>query len=309
MISVTNLHKSFGSTVAVDNLSFTIKKGEIIGFLGPNGAGKTTTMRLLTGFLSPDSGDILISGKDLESNLHFAQKKIGYLPENNPLYKDMLVQESLELAANLKKIPNNKRKDALEFVIDAVSIDDVYYRPISELSKGYKQRVGMAMTLLHRPDILIMDEPTEGLDPNQRSEIRALIKELAKDRTIILSTHVMGEAAAVASRLIIINNGELVADGTPTELTRSGQDERVLNLELEGTKINTELKKLKGVIDTQVEKIKGKRYQVHIIYNKAVKIQPDLTKLAGKNNWTIWKLAEPESNLEDIFHKLTTTKS
>ncbi|MFC1751500.1 ABC transporter ATP-binding protein [Pseudomonadota bacterium] len=306
MISVKNLHKNFGSNTAVDDLSFAIKKGEIVGFLGPNGAGKTTTMRLLTGFLSPDAGEIKIAGKDIATNLHHIQRRIGYLPENNPLYKEMLVQEILDLAADLKSIPTSKRKEAFEFVVDAVSIDDVFYRPITELSKGYKQRVGMALALLHRPDILIMDEPTEGLDPNQRTEIRALIKELAKDRTIILSTHVMGEAAAVASRLLIINRGSLVADGTPTELTRSGQDERVLNLQLEGTHISTELKKLKGVKDTQIEKISGQKYQVHIIYDKAFQIQPELTKLAGRNKWTIWRLAEPESNLEDIFHKLTT---
>lgn len=308
MITVKNLKKSFGSTTAVNNLSFSINKGEIIGFLGPNGAGKTTTMRLLTGFLSPDSGSVTIAEYNLQSDLHHAQSLIGYLPENNPLYKDMLVQECLELAANLKHLSGNDKKDAFDFVVNAVSIDDVYYRPVNELSKGYKQRVGMAMALLNRPDILIMDEPTEGLDPNQRSEIRTLIKSLAKDRTIILSTHVMGEAAAVASRLIIINQGELVADGTPTELTRSGQDERVLSLELEGTNIASELKKLKGVKDTQTEKLKGKRYKVHIIYDKSITIQPHLTRLAGKNKWTIWRLVEPESNLEDIFHKLTAIK-
>lgn len=309
MISVKNLHKSFGPTTAVDNLTFSVKRGEIIGFLGPNGAGKTTTMRLLTGYLSPDSGKIKIAGFNLDTNLHQAQSHIGYLPENNPLYKDMLVQEILDLACDLKNIPLKKRDKALDFAINAVSIDDVYYRPISELSKGYKQRVGMAIALLHRPDILILDEPTEGLDPNQRSEIKALIKKLAKNRTIIISTHVMGEASALANRLLIINKGAIVADGTPTELTRSGQDERVINVHLEGTNIASQLKKLKGVKEIQSEKISTNRYQIHIIYDKTHLIQPQLTQIAAKNKWTIWRLVEPENSLEDIFQKLTSKKS
>ncbi len=306
MIQVSKLKKSFGTTLAVNNLSFKIKKGEIVGFLGPNGAGKTTIMRLLTGYLSPDQGSITIAGQDLHHHLQAAQSKIGYLPENNPLYHDMLVSEIFDLVANLKHIPQSKRKSAFDFVVNAVSIDDVYYRPINELSKGYRQRVGMALALMHRPDILILDEPTEGLDPNQRTEVRSLIKDLAKNRTIILSTHVMGEAAAVASRLLIINQGEIVADGTPIELTRSGQEEKVLNLELEGARIKSQLKKLQGVIDIQLTPISTQRYQVHIIYDKSHPIQPQLTKLAGTNRWIIWKLAEPENDLEDIFHKLTT---
>ena len=194
MLTVQRLTKSFGSTKAVDDLSFSIAAGEIVGFLGPNGAGKTTTMRLIAGYLSPDSGKILIDNKPVGEEGSDARRHIGYLPENNPLYRDMLVSEFLTLSADLKGIPSEKRAEAFDFAVRAVDIGDVYYRPVGELSKGYKQRVGMAVALLHRPSILILDEPTEGLDPNQRTEIRTLIKSLAKDRTILLSTHVMQEA-------------------------------------------------------------------------------------------------------------------
>ncbi len=306
MISVKNLKKSFQTVKAIDGLSFNIKKGEIIGFLGPNGAGKSTTMRLLTGYLSPDTGTINIDGDNIQTNLHTIQSKIGYLPENNPLYKDMLVSEILTLNADLKKIPKSKRKEAFDFVISAVDIDDVYYRRIGDLSKGYKQRVGMALALMHKPTILIMDEPTEGLDPNQRTEIRSLIKELAKDRTIIVSTHVMSEATAIASRLLIINKGKLVADDTPKNLTLASGEEKVLEIELQGAKIATTLKKVKDITDIKSEKISSNRFNFRLVINKEANIQPTLTKLAGKNNWTIWKLVEHENNLEDVFHKLTS---
>lgn len=305
MISVKKLTKSFGSVKAVDNLSFEIKKGQIVGFLGPNGAGKTTTMRLLTGFLSPDTGNISIDGLKLEKNLHQSQQKIGYLPENNPLYKDMLVSELLQTAADLKKIPKDKQKSAFDFVVKSVAIDDVFFRPIRELSKGYKQRVGMAIALLHKPQILIMDEPTEGLDPNQRTEIRSLIKELAKDRTIIISTHVMAEATAISNRILIINRGKVVADDSPDNLTKTGKGKRLFHLELEGTKIKSELESLKQLTDLQVDKIKGSKYQISFAISEKSAIQPEISRLAAKNKWIIWKLVEKESNLEDIFHELT----
>lgn len=308
MIKVSKLNKSFGSVNALSGLSFEIKKGEIVGFLGPNGAGKTTTMRLLTGYLSPDSGSISIDGKNIDDNLQLAQSKIGYLPENNPLYKDMLVSETLDFAADLKHIPTNKIKSSLDFVVNALGIDDVFYRQIGELSKGYKQRVGMAMALLHKPKILIMDEPTEGLDPNQRTEIRSLIKDLAKERTIILSTHVMGEANAVATRLLIINQGKLVADGTPQQLAEGSSKEKTVELEIQGTKISTTLKKLKYIKVLKSTRLKSNRYQITLSVKTSKNIQPQLSKLAVKHKWVIWKLTEPENNLEDIFHQLTSTK-
>jgi ABC-2 type transport system ATP-binding protein len=191
MITVKNLTKKFDSFKAVDDISFSVEKGEIVGLLGPNGAGKTTTMRMLTGFLSADAGSIKIDEIDIEKDPVTAQKKIGYLPENNPLYKNMQVAEFLELADQLHQIKEADKKEALDFAVKAVGIEKVYYRSIGELSKGYKQRVGIAAALIHRPEIIILDEPTECLDPNQRAEIRQLIKDLSKEHTIIMSTHVM----------------------------------------------------------------------------------------------------------------------
>lgn len=306
MIKVENLKKSFGNVAAVDGLSFEIPKGEVVGLLGPNGAGKTTTMRLMTGFLSPDFGHISIEGIPVAQNPTKAQKDIGYLPENNPLYRDMLVSELLNFSADLNHIPQDKKRSALDFVVKAVAIGDVFYRPIGELSKGYKQRVGMAAALIHQPRILIMDEPTEGLDPNQRTEIRALIKNLAKDRTIIMSTHVMQEAQAVCNRLIIINKGKLVADGTSEELSRAAKHERTLLLEIEGSGIELSLRNLPGLEHVDIEPVTAGRVKAKLITNESVELRPEISKMARERGWIIWKLAEEEHKLEDIFHKLTS---
>lgn len=305
MIKVKSLTKSFGKIKAVDNLSFEVKKGEVVGFLGPNGAGKTTTMRLITGFLSPDDGSISIEGVPVGEQTIEVQKYIGYLPENNPLYKDMLVSELLNLSAELKGIPKEKRRPSFDFVVNAVGIGEVFYRPIGELSKGYKQRVGMATALLHKPRILIMDEPTEGLDPNQRTEIRALIKDLTKEHTIIMSTHVMQEAQAVCNRLLIINKGKLVADGTPEELSRAARRERIIQLEVEGDGIELALRNLSGVRHIDFDSTAQGRIRAKLTVKESFEIQPEISRLARDKNWVIWRLAEEEHKLEDIFHKLT----
>lgn len=308
MIAVKNLTKSFGFVTAVNGLTFSVKKGEIVGFLGPNGAGKTTTMRLITGFLSPDEGDITLDGVSILEDLDHAQKNIGYLPENNPLYKSMLVSEMFDLSADLKQIPYKKRKEAFDFAVSAVSIEDVFYRPLGELSKGYRQRVGMAMALMHRPKIIIMDEPTEGLDPNQRTDIRNLIKELAKDRTIILSTHVMQEAVAISNRILIINKGKLVADGTPEELTQASKDTKIITVELEGKSIKKNLEKLKQITQLESVKVSSNRYIYTLTADAKKPLQPVISELAGKHDWTIWQLNEKITNLEDVFQQLTQAK-
>jgi len=305
MITVKNLTKSFGFVNAVNGLTFSIKKGEIVGFLGPNGAGKTTTMRLITGFLSPDQGEITLGGKNIHEDLDYAQQNIGYLPENNPLYKSMLVSQMFDLSADLKRISSKDRKEAFDFAVSAVSIEDVYYRPIGELSKGYRQRVGMALALMHRPNIIIMDEPTEGLDPNQRNDIRNLIKDLAKDRTIILSTHVMQEAVAISNRILIINKGKLVADGSPSELTQASKDTKIINIELEGTKLLPTLKKIKDITNIESEKITGSRYKLTLTADAKKPLQPTLAKVIAENNWVVWELNEKVINLEDVFQQLT----
>ena len=306
MIAVDAVTKRFGPITAVDDLSFSIDTGEVVGFLGPNGAGKTTAMRLITGFYAPDSGTVTVDGIPVLERATDAQRHIGYLPENNPLYKHMLVSEFLDLSADLKRIPRRDRRDAFDFVVDAVGIDDVFYRPIGQLSKGYKQRVGIAVALVHRPRILILDEPTEGLDPIQRGEIRALIRSLAADHTIIMSTHVMQEAQAVASRVLIINGGRLVADGSAEELVRGAAGARVLVVELEGKGVAKALGQITGVADVSSESGKSGRVLAHVTLEEGAEIRPRLSQLARERDWTIWRLHEQEHGLEDVFHTLTT---
>lgn len=305
MIKVENLTKKFGNVKAVDNLSFEIHSGEVLGFLGPNGAGKTTTMRMLTGFLSPDKGKIMIDRVDIEKDPVAAQKKIGYLPENNPLYKNMQVAEFLDLAASLHQIPREKKTEAFDFVVKAVGIEKVFYRPIGELSKGYKQRVGIAAALIHKPQIIIMDEPTEGLDPNQRGEIRQLINDLAKEHTIILSTHVMQEASAVCSRLLIINQGKLVANGTIDDLSHLSQKEKILNFDLEGKEIETSLGALAHLRKMEISKKENERVCGKLILEEGHLAQKEIARLIWEKHWIIWNLHEEEQKLEEIFQVLT----
>ncbi len=306
MIKVENLSKAFGTIKAVDGLSFEIKSGELVGFLGPNGAGKSTTMRLLTGFLTPDEGHIYIEGIQMQSGAVEAQRSMGYMPENNPLYKDMLVAELLDLSASLKHIPKSQREAQFDFVVTATGIGAVFYRPVRELSKGYKQRVGLAAALLHKPNILILDEPTEGLDPNQRAEIRTLMKDLAKDRTILVSTHVMQEVSAVCDRVLIMHQGRLVADGSPNALTAGVRGERALQLEIEGEGLTERLGSQEKILIETSENIAPGRYRFKLRGRDGATLPPLLSVLAREHGWVIWNLSQEEFNLEDIFKQLTT---
>jgi len=305
MITVKNLTKKFNSFRVVDDISFSVEKGEIVGLLGPNGAGKTTTMRMLTGFLSADAGSIKIDKIDIEKDPVTAQKKIGYLPENNPLYKNMQVAEFLELASQLHQIKEADKKEALDFAVKAVGIEKVYYRSIGELSKGYKQRVGIAAALIHRPEIIILDEPTEGLDPNQRAEIRQLIKDLSKEHTIIMSTHVMQEASAVCNRMLIINKGKIIADGKPEDLAKLSQKEMILNLEIEGEQIEEKLRALPKIKELKVISEQDKKIKLEIIPEADQSLEPLIAQKIWENRWIVWKLERQESNLEEIFQALT----
>ena len=307
MIKVKELSKKFNDVYAVKDLSFEMEKGNVVGLLGPNGAGKTTSMRLMTGYLLPDSGEVTIDDVSVITHPQEAQKHIGYMPETNPLYGDMLVSEALDFSADLKNLPKSKRRDAYDFVVDSVHLDEVFYKPIKELSKGYKQRTGLAMALLHRPNVLILDEPTEGLDPNQRADIRALIRDLAKDRTVIMSTHVMQEAQAVCDYLYIISKGSLVAQGTTKELSQNADKTQVFDIEVEGDDVEKLLKKIAGVEKVEVTKKEGKKSTVAVTISSSTLFPPELSKLAGIHAWTIWKCAEREVKLEDVFYKLTTT--
>lgn len=305
MISVQQVTKRFGRTKALDGVSFSVKSGEVVGLLGPNGAGKTTMMRILTGFLSADRGSVFIDDINVEKDPIAAQKKIGYLPESNPLYKNMQVAEFLDVSARLHQIPASERSSALDFAVGSVGIGDVYYRPIGELSKGYRQRVGIAAALIHRPDIIILDEPTEGLDPNQRTDMRRLIQELAKKHTVIVSTHVMQEASAVCTRLLIINRGKIVADGTPNELSKASQKESLLTFEGEGEGIESAVAALSAVSHSEVKQRNGKRIALEISTRDGADIRPELSRLIWERKWIVWKLEERAYQLEEIFQTLT----
>src|SRR5437870_6811285 len=212
-LAVEGVSKRFDDVTAVDRVCFAVDPGEVVGFLGPNGAGKSTTMRLITQYYEPDTGDIRLDGVPLVEAGRAAKRRIGYLPENNPLYGDMLVSEYLAFIADLRELRGPARSQAIDDAVTGTGLETVYYRPIGELSKGFRQRVGLAQAILHRPDLLVLDEPTEGLDPNQRVEIRQLIGTLGRDRTVLLSTHVLSEVQQSCSRLLIISRGKIVADG------------------------------------------------------------------------------------------------
>ena len=213
LLTLEHVTKRYDGVVAVDDVSFQVDRGQVVGFLGPNGAGKSTTMRMITQYHEPDAGAIRFDGVPLAEAGREAKRRVGYLAENNPLYVDMLVQEYLDLVARLRELPPAERKGATDEAVGSTGIETVFYRPIGELSKGFRQRVGLAAAILHRPELLVLDEPTEGLDPNQRVEIRRLIGDLGRDRTVILSTHILPEAEHVCSRLLIINRGKIAADG------------------------------------------------------------------------------------------------
>jgi len=292
----------------VQNLSFSVNKGEIVGFLGPNGAGKTTTMRLLTSYYTPDSGGILINGIDNTENDLETRKSIGYLPENNPLYEDLLVSEYLDFIADLRGVTGQNRKDNLDQTISETGLSDVYYRPISELSKGYHQRVGLAGAILHRPAILILDEPTEGLDPNQRLSMRDLIRSLGKDRTVLVTTHVMQEVENTCERVLVINKGQLVADSPVNEILQLTPGLRRIYVEIEGSHIESGLSELNSV--ESVERLEPigtrKRYRVNL--SGTSDPRPEIFKISKQKDWILWELHEERMRLEDVFHNLTAAK-
>lgn len=236
MIEVKNLTKKFGNNTILDDIEFSVKKGEILGFLGPNGAGKTTTMKIITSFWSPTEGTINIDGKNISENTINSRRKIGYLPETVPLYEDMQVYEYLKFVAEARGINKDEIKKRIREVIENCGLREVLKKPIEELSKGYRQRVGLAQAIMHNPEILILDEPTTGLDPNQIVEIRKLIKELGKEKTVIFSTHILGEVSAVCDRAIIINKGKIVGEGSPEELAKKAGGKEIIFVKIKGPK-------------------------------------------------------------------------
>lgn len=305
MISVEGVTKRFGALVAVRDLSFGIDRGEVVGFLGPNGAGKTTTMRMLTGVLQPDEGRVLYDGRSIGDDLTGAKRRLGYLPEANPLYEDMLVCEFLEHTARLRGLHGGAARSAIQDAVAETGLDEVFFRPIAEASKGFRQRIGLAAAILHHPEILVLDEPTEGLDPNQRVEIRKLIGELGRDRTVLLSTHVMQEVEATCSRLVIISAGRKVADGSVAELLAGRQGAARYTIEVEGTDAAAALAELPGVQHHAADAVDG-RTRVQLTAS-GEELRPRIFRLAAERGWVLWELHRERATLEQVFHELTVS--
>ncbi len=308
-ITVRHLTKIYSTQKAVDSISFNLEKGEIVGFLGPNGAGKSTTMKIVTGYLKADEGTVEIDGTAVDENSNHTKKKIGYLPEANPLYHDMYVREYLEFIANIHQIGN--KQEAISRAIDTVGLKLEANKKIGQLSKGYKQRVGLAAALIHDPEVLILDEPSSGLDPNQIVEIREVIKELGKNKTILFSSHILQEVQAICDRVIIINKGKIVADDTLTNLQKKQPVNHIVIVEF---KEMIEIEMLKLLND--VESVKqlstfnlptGKAgYQLST--NDPESLRKQLLELSLKNNLNIVSLQTENNSLEDIFRTLTADR-
>ncbi|MBN2596678.1 ATP-binding cassette domain-containing protein [Labilibaculum sp.] len=305
-IVVEHLTKRYGPQKAVDNVSFRVKAGEVLGFLGPNGAGKTTTMKAIACFIKPEEGDVLVGGYSIHDHPEIIKKNIGYLAENNPLYQEMNIIDFLEFIAKIHGIPKYLIPERILDMIRTCGLEGEKHKLIGELSKGYQQRVGLAQALIHDPDILILDEPTTGLDPNQIVEIRELIKRIGKEKTVILSSHILAEVEATCDRILIINNGRIVVDGTAEELRKQAQGNEILKLGVQGGNIDYIFKSLFEIetidsidiidVDKQLFEIQSlpNTTSVKAIFNTCV-----------QNNYYITELTPTETKLEDIFRELT----
>ncbi len=311
MIEASHLVKKFGERKAVNDLSFRVDHGRIVGFLGPNGAGKTTTMRLLTSFFPADSGTARILDVDVSENPMEARRHLGYLPENNPLYEDLEVAETLELAAQLRGLSGEKKRERVAYAVRACGLKTALGRKIGELSKGFRQRVGLAQAILHDPEVLILDEPTSGLDPNQVHEVRDLIRELGREKTVLFSTHILSEATVLCDRLLIISNGQLVAEGSADEIGARGKAAGPrLFAALKGpvSEVSSALKKLPGVISVKLEGEGSEEPGFYIDCAKKSDAREALFHLAVEKRWPILELRQDKLGLEEIFRSLTQTQ-
>ena len=310
MIEVEGLTKDYGATRAVDQVTFNVRKGEVLGFLGPNGAGKSTTMKMLTCYLAPTAGRARVAGFDVFDGSLEVRRRIGYLPEDTPIYRDMTVLEYLQFAADVRQMDPTTIPGRIKEIGGRCGLGDVAGKLVGELSKGYRQRVGLAQAMLHDPDILILDEPTSGLDPNQIVEIRSLIKEIGREKTVILSTHILPEVQATCSRIVIISGGKLVADGTPQDLRarERGSRYRVI-VEKNGAvpeAVRDRLATLAGV--TRCETIAGEEGVLSFAIDGTTTndLRKTIFRAAVDNHWTLLELARESASLEDVFRHLTT---
>jgi ABC-2 type transport system ATP-binding protein len=311
MIHVEGLTKYFGDLCAVDQIDLDIPKGEIMGLLGPNGAGKTTTLRMLTGFLRPTSGSIHVKDYNIDEQTLDIKKLIGYLPESAPLYHDMLVYDYLCYVADIRGLERDRKQSQIRHLADLCGIREVMHRPIGELSKGYKQRVGLAHAMMNDPEILIVDEPTSGLDPNQIVEIRNIIRRIGKEKTVVLSTHILSEAEATCDRVVIINRGKIVADGSTETLSRSASGELFIHISLQGAEfdsVKTQLSSIDGVLaiaPLKGDKEEGDTLDVEITCGSAEDIRGEIYRRIKETDWVLLELHRETKTLENIFRELT----
>jgi|TARA_B110000977_G_scaffold65990_2_gene89784 ABC-2 type transport system ATP-binding protein len=298
-IEIKNVTKIYGLQKALNEVSFTVNQGEILGFLGPNGAGKSTLMKIISCYIPPTEGTVIVDGYDVREDSLEIRKRVGYLPEHNPLYLDMYVKEYLTFIAGIHKL--NKKKEKLSNVIDLVGLGLEQNKKIGQLSKGYKQRVGLAQALIHDPKVLILDEPTSGLDPNQLADIREVIKNIGKEKTVMFSSHIMQEIEAICDRIVIINRGKLIVDKDALQMMNSNSSQQIVQVEFEKIVSKTELKSIKGV--EKVKQLEGNSWQ--LISTKPEDLRVEISKFASSKGILVLSLQKETQKLENIFKELT----
>ncbi len=304
-IVVENLTKKYGDQKAVDDISFEVKPGEVVGFLGPNGAGKSTTMRIITCYMAPNDGKVEVAGYRADKEPEEIKKKIGYLPENTPLYTDMAMIDYLDFSAKIQGLDKGRINGRIREMIDVCGLTSERHKKIDELSKGYRQRVGLAQAMIHDPDILILDEPTSGLDPNQIVEIRKLIKELGKEKTVILSSHILSEVEATCDRILIINKGKIVADGTSETLRKQAQGQELLSVSIEAD-IEKIKKELLGLATVEKVNTMDDAQDFLLVQSKPEQSsRKPIFDLCVKNKWYLMEMKGIETKLEDVFREVT----
>ena len=310
-IEVRQLRKQFGSFTAVDGISFRVDAGQVLGFLGPNGAGKSTTMKMITGFLPPTTGDVSICGLDIARAPVAAKMRIGYLPEGAPLYAEMTPCSFLGFIANIRGLSGARKRERIATVVEQVQLQEVWNQPIETLSKGYKRRVGLAQAILHDPDILVLDEPTDGLDPNQKFEVRTMVRSMAAGKAIIISTHILEEVDALCNRAMIIGRGRVLADGTPRELLSMSDHYGAYTLRVpasRGTAIEATLRSLDEVRDlARSEEADSGIWSITVFPATGVELAEILSGMIHAEGWPVLELRRESGRLDDVFRKLTTT--
>lgn len=309
MIKVENLHKSFGPKVAVNDVSFTVGKGEVLGFLGPNGAGKSTTMRMITGFIPPSEGKVTVGGHDMTEDAIAAKRLIGYLPENAPSYADMTVEGFLGFTAELRGLRGDAKRKAINRVVEMCFLEAVLYQSVETLSKGYRHRTCFAQSIIHDPEVLILDEPTDGLDPNQKHEVRTLIRRMGEEKAIIFSTHILEEVEAACSRVIIIDRGKIVADGTPQELKQRSDFAGAVTLQVGTGDAATVAQRVRQLPSARRTEIIAEAPVVLRVFAKneggARELAQAISEIASKERWKVEELHTEEGRLDEVFRRIT----